>query len=65
MKKLTVVMILIALILSPMFAKGEVESKVVEVEETKPAGTVEVVWWTFHGKTNVGYFQKVIEALAK
>ncbi|HQB54137.1 MAG TPA: extracellular solute-binding protein [Sphaerochaeta sp.] len=62
MKKLTAVMILIALILSPMVAKGEVESKVVEVEETKPDGTVEVVWWTFHGKTNVGYFQKVIDA---
>ncbi len=60
MKKLATVLILIALILSPVFAKGEPEAKV--VEEVKPAGTVEVVWWTFHGATNVAYFQKVIDA---
>ena len=35
-EKLTVVMILIALILSPMFAKGEVESKVVKRRNRRP-----------------------------
>jgi len=60
MKKLTVVLILISLVLCSVFAGGKQEAPV--VEETKPEGTVEVVWWTFHGATNVGYFQNIIDA---
>lgn len=62
MKKLTAILILIALILTPVLAQGEKEVPAKVVEEVKPAGTVEVVWWTFHGAANVAYFQKVIDA---
>ena len=63
MKKLTVVLILISLVLCSVFAGGKQEAPV--VEETKPEGTVEVVWWTFHGATNVGYFQKLLMHVMK
>lgn len=63
MKRVTTVLLILALVLGTLFANGAAEAQTeVEVEETKPEGTVEVVWWTFQGKANVAYFQTIIDA---
>ncbi len=63
MKKLTIIVLLLALLFGTIFANGAQEVKAeTEIEETKPEGTVEVVWWTSFGKANVSYLQTVIDA---
>jgi sn-glycerol 3-phosphate transport system substrate-binding protein len=64
MKKLSIVLLLLIFSFSFVFANGtEEKAPVASVEEeVKPTGTTEVVWWTYFGKANVEYLQKVIDA---
>lgn len=62
MKKILTVLLLLTMVFTFAFANGEKEAPAPKVEETKPAGTTEVVWWTSYGKANVNYLQKIIDA---
>jgi len=65
MKKLSIVMLVLLFSFSFVFANGTTETAPAAepvVEEVKPAGTTEVVWWTYFGKANVSYLQKIIDA---
>ncbi len=63
MKKLIVVLLMLTMVFCSAFANGKGETPAAAaVEEVKPAGTVEVEWWTYFGQTNINYLQKVIDA---
>jgi len=73
MKKSIVVLLILFMAVCAVFANGGAESKPAvkpteqpaqkaPVVETKPAGTTEVEWWSYYGKANIEYLQKVIDA---
>ncbi len=61
MKKITILLLVLIFSFGSLFATGAAEAQTT-VEEQKPEGTVEVVWWTNLGKANVSYLQTIIDA---
>ncbi|MDD2232057.1 MAG: extracellular solute-binding protein [Sphaerochaetaceae bacterium] len=65
MKKMLVLLLVVSVALVSLMANGTTEVTAAEHTEpvpVKPQGTTELVWWTYYGKANAAFLQKIIDA---